>query len=416
MPNDEAPSTIPTDASVHAPAEPPASPPSIDRLAPRLPESREARSGRLLMLVIRSVFMILLVSVTLLTVNSVRSTGEFTYSTMVGLIISMVAVGLLVLAVDALTPNKRLAGVVGIYLGVCLGLIGAVAFGALIDVIARAWEIQQSLGVYLPLAKSVVGLVFCYLSISVVLTTKDDFRLVIPYVEFSRTRRGVRPWLVDTSVLIDGRLPALAASGFVDAPIVVPQFVVEELQKLADSGDRGKRGRGRRGLDLLGRLRESPYADVSLQDFRVAGMGVDRMLVEAARSEGLRILTLDNNLEAVARIQGVTALNLNHLATTLRPALGPGDTANVQVTKRGEGERQGVGYLPDGTMIVIEDGQSRVGATVSVVVTNAVQTAAGRLLFAKIEGVAPATSESMADAATRQPRHTGGAPARDPRT
>jgi uncharacterized protein YacL len=415
MSNDEAPSAIPAEPVAAASTDPHPSTPPSERQILRLPESREARAGRLLMLVIRSVFMILLVSVTLLTVNSVRSTGEFTYSTMVGLIISMVAVGLLVLAVDALTPNKRLAGVVGIYLGVCLGLIGAVAFGALIDVIARAWEIQQSLGVYLPLAKSVVGLVFCYLSISVVLTTKDDFRLVIPYVEFSRTRRGVRPWLVDTSVLIDGRLPALAATGFVDAPIVVPQFVVDELQKLADSGDRTKRGRGRRGLELLARLRESPYADVSLQDFRVSGMGVDRMLVEAARSEGLRILTLDANLEAVARIQGVAALNLNDLASTLRPALGPGDTASVQVTKRGEGERQGVGYLPDGTMVVIEDGQSRVGTTVQVVVSNAVQTAAGRLLFARIEGAAPATAESMADAATRQPRHTGGAPSREPR-
>jgi uncharacterized protein YacL len=415
MSNDEAPSAIPAEPATTVSTDPRPSPTPSEGQILRLPESREARAGRLLMLVIRSVFMILLVSVTLLTVNSVRGTGEFTYSTMVGLIISMVAVGLLVLAVDALTPNKRLAGVVGIYLGVCLGLIGAVAFGALIDVIARAWEIQQSLGVYLPLTKSVVGLVFCYLSISVVLTTKDDFRLVIPYVEFSRTRRGVRPWLVDTSVLIDGRLPALTATGFVDAPIVVPQFVVDELQKLADSGDRTKRGRGRRGLELLARLRESPYADISLQDFRVSGMGVDRMLVEAARSEGLRILTLDANLEAVARIQGVAALNLNDLATTLRPALGPGDTASVQVTKRGEGERQGVGYLPDGTMVVIEDAQSRVGTTVQVVVSNAVQTAAGRLLFARIEGAAPATTESMADAATRQPRHTGGAPSREPR-
>jgi uncharacterized protein YacL len=415
MSHDEAPSAIPAEPVATASTDPHPSMPPSERQILRLPKSREVRAGRLLMLVIRSVFMILLVSVTLLTVNSVRGTGEFTYSTMVGLIISMVAVGLLVLAVDALTPNKRLAGVVGIYLGVCLGLIGAVAFGALIDVIARAWEIQQSLGVYLPLTKSVVGLVLCYLSISVVLTTKDDFRLVIPYVEFSRIRRGVRPWLVDTSALIDGRLHALAATGFVDAPIVVPQFVVDELQKLADSGDRTKRGRGRRGLELLARLRESPYADVSLQDFRVSGMGVDRMLVEAARSEGLRILTLDANLEAVARIQGVTALNLNDLAGTLRPALGPGDTASVQVTKRGEGERQGVGYLPDGTMVVIEDAQSRVGTTVQVVVSNALQTAAGRLLFAKIEGVAPATSESMAEAATRQPRHTGGAPSREPR-
>jgi uncharacterized protein YacL len=223
----------------------------------------------------------------------------------------------------------------------------------------------------------------------------------------------VRPWLLDTSVLIDGRLMALAATGFMDAPLVVPQFVVDELQRLADSGDRAKRGKGRRGLELLARLRETPWADVSLQDFRVSGMSVDRMLIESARSEGLRLLTLDANLEAVARIQGVTALNLNSVAGTLRPALGPGDAVSVQISKRGEGERQGVGYLPDGTMVVVEEGQARVGTSVQVVVTNAVQTAAGRLLFARIEGAAPATSESMADAATRQPRHTGGAPARD---
>jgi uncharacterized protein YacL len=214
-------------------------------------------------------------------------------------------------------------------------------------------------------------------------------------------------------VLIDGRLMALAATGFLDAPLVVPQFVVDELQRLADSGDRTKRGKGRRGLELLGRLRETPWADVSLQDFRVSGMSVDRMLVESARSEGMRLLTLDANLEAVARIQGVTALNLNDVAGTLRPPLGPGDAVSVQVLKRGEGERQGVGYLPDGTMVVVEEGQSRVGTSVQVVVTNAVQTAAGRLLFARIDGAAPATSESMAEAATRQPRHTGGPPPRD---
>jgi uncharacterized protein YacL len=139
-------------------------------------------------------------------------------------------------------------------------------------------------------------------------------------------------------------------------------------------------------------------------------MGVDRMLVESARSENMRLLTLDANLVAVARIQGVTALNLHDLAGTLRPPLGPGDSLSLQVTKRGEGDRQGVGYLPDGTMVVIEEGQSRIGTTVQATVTNAVQTAAGRLLFARIEGTAPATTASMAEAATRQPRHTGGAP------
>jgi uncharacterized protein YacL len=371
----------------------------------RTVENPDARAGRLTMLVIRSVFMVLLVTVTLLTVSSVRTTADFNYTTMLGLVVATTAVGLLVVIIDALTPNKRLAGVVGVYMGVCLGLVGAVALGALLDTVAKAWGIQETAGVYLTLAKTVVGMAFCYLSVSVVLNTKDDLRLVIPYVEFARTRRGVRPWLVDTSVLIDGRLPGLVATGFVDAPLVVPQFVVDELQRLADSGDRTKRGRGRRGLDQLQRLQETPQADLSLQDFRVSGMSVDRMLVEAARAEEMRLLTLDANLQAVARIQGVIALNLNEVAGTLRPALGPGESVSVSIVKRGEGERQGVGYLPDGTMVVVEEGHVRVGATVQAVVTNAVQTAAGRLLFARIDGAAPATTDSMAEAAVRQPRH-----------
>jgi uncharacterized protein YacL len=391
VPPDPAPSVVP------GPGSNPDAPLSI-RVA------REARSSQLLLLVIRSIFMILMVTVTLLTVSSTKTIAEFGYSTIAGLVVATTAVGLLVVAIDALTPNKRLAGVVGVYLGVCLGLVGAVAFGALLDTIAKAWEIKESVGIYLTLAKSVIGLVFCYLSISVVLTTKDDLRLVIPYVEFARSRRGTRPWLLDTSVLIDGRLPSLAGTGFVDAPLVVPQFVVDELQRLADSEDRTRRNRGRRGLDLLAKLRENPYADLSLQDFRVSSMSVDRMLIEAARAEGLRILTLDANLVSVARIQGVNALNLNEVAGTLRPALQPGDSIQVSVTKRGEGERQGVGYLPDGTMVVVEEAHSRIGTSVQAVVTNAVQTAAGRLLFARIEGDAPATVASMAEAATRQPR------------
>jgi uncharacterized protein YacL len=395
-----------SDTRVSDQAEPPApGTPATQAIAPApLHVNRDARAGQLLLLVIRALFMILVVTVTLLTVSSTKTIAEFGFSTIAGLVVASTAVGLLAVAIDALTPNKRLAGVVGVYLGVCLGLVGAVAFGALLDTIAKAWEIKESVGIYLTLAKSVIGLVLCYLSISVVLTTKDDFRLVIPYVEFVRSRRGTRPWLVDTSVLIDGRLASLAGTGFIDAPLVVPQFVIDELQRLADSEDRSKRTRGRRGLDLLARLRENAYADLSVQSFRVSAVSVDRMLIEAARGDALRILTLDANLVSVARIQGVTALNLNEVAGTLRPALQPGDLVSVTVTKRGEGERQGVGYLPDGTMVVIEEGQSRLGATVGAVVTNAVQTSAGRLIFARIEGEAPATVASMAEAATRQGR------------
>ena len=247
---------------------------SIVTSDPPLPsvESNNARSGRFLMQVVRLLFITLLVSVALLTVSSVKTTFDFSFAMILGVAISTTAVGIIVVVIDALTPNKRIAGVVGIYIGVCFGLIGAVAFGALLDTVANAWEFNDpTTKIYLNLGKSIVGLIVCYLSVSVVLNTKDDFRLVIPYVEFSRTRRGVRPWLVDTSVLIDGRIIALANAKLLDASLVIANFVVDELQRLADSGDKTKRARGRRGLENLIKLRENAWTEVTLQNFRVNG-------------------------------------------------------------------------------------------------------------------------------------------------
>jgi uncharacterized protein YacL len=326
------------------------------------------------------------------------------------------AIGLLVVIIDALTPNKRIAGVVGIYIGVCFGLIGAVAFGALLETVVNAWEITDSTTrIYLNLSKSIVGLIICYLSVSVVLNTKDDFRLVIPYVEFSRTRRGVRPWLVDTSVLIDGRILPLVNSKMLDAPLVIANFVVDELQRLADSGDRTKRSRGRRGLENLIKLRENAWTEVSLQNFRVSGLSVDRLLLEAAKGDGLRILTTDSNLESVGKIQGVTIVNMATMVASLRPTMGVGDIVTVAIIKVGEAAGQGVGYLPDGTMVVVEDAATRIGASVEATIANTVNTNAGRLLFAKIEGVAPATRMSMAAAATNQPRESNTPPSVNPK-
>jgi uncharacterized protein YacL len=322
-----------------------------------------------------------------------------------GVAISTTAVGIIVVVIDALTPNKRIAGVVGIYIGVCFGLIGAVAFGALLDTVANAWEFNDpTTKIYLNLGKSIVGLIVCYLSVSVVLNTKDDFRLVIPYVEFSRTRRGVRPWLVDTSVLIDGRIIALANAKLLDASLVIANFVVDELQRLADSSDKTKRARGRRGLENLIKLRENAWTEVTLQNFRVSGLSVDRLLLEAAKGDGLRILTTDSNLESVGKIQGVTIINLATMVASLRPTIGVGDIVTVAIIKAGEAAGQGVGYLPDGTMVVVQDAVTRIGASVEATIANAVNTNAGRLLFAKLEGMAPATQASMAAAATQQPK------------
>jgi uncharacterized protein YacL len=358
--------------------------PISDRLA------QQRRSEKLLLLVVRLLFLVMLLTVTTLTVGSRVDENDpeaFSYSTITAILISTLAVGVIVLAVDSLTPNKRLASTVGIYLGICVGLLGALAVAKLIDVVAQAWELTSSAdpNPYIELAKVVVGIVLCYLAVSFVLTTKDDFRLVIPYVEFAKQVRGVRPLLLDTSVLIDGRIEAMVQSGFIDAPIVIPGFVIEELQTLSDSADRLKRSRGRRGLDVASRLQMNPAVDVSIDHFEVPAHSVDRMLVEVSRLHQMRVLTTDYNLVKVAKITGASALNVNDLASGLKTVVLPGETMRVEVVRAGENEGQGVGYMPDGTMIVVDQGAAHIGSAVEVVVTNSLQTSAGRMIFARVD-------------------------------
>ena len=399
----------------------PPSPGRRNRLA-----AADARSQRILILVLRAIFVVVLISVVVLTVASNRTSAlDFGFSTVVGLLISAAALGLIIITVDALTPNKRLAWVVGIFVGIMIGLVGAVAVGSVIDLVAGAWDLKESSAVYLGLVKVTIGIVLVYLSVSVVLTTRDDLRLVIPYVEFAKQVRGTRPLLLDTSVLIDGRFEDLGRTGILDAPVVVAQFVIDELQALADSGDGTKRQRGRRGLDVLQRLQGNPWIDLEIEDFRNEGRSTDRALVEVAKAERFRIVTTDTGLERVAQINGVACLNLNAVATAMRTGQVTGESLRIAVVKRGENPHQGVGFLEDGTMVVVDHGARRIGETVETVVTNTVQTSAGRLIFARLaegaEGTAaeaaatdessaseprpaePGTS-SMARAATTQPR------------
>ncbi|MBT8484886.1 MAG: TRAM domain-containing protein [Phycisphaerales bacterium] len=362
-------------------------------------------------LAVRLIYMVLLVTVTLLPfVGTVTDQEEFGFADYAGAFVATFLFGAAVLALDALTPNKRLASFFGIYLGIVAGLVGALAVGALLDLIAESWDLTTNPWVaYLGLVKLAVGITLCYLAVSLVLTTKDDFRLVIPYVEFAKQVRGVRPLLMDTSALIDGRIHAFAETGFLDAPLVVPQFVINELQTLADSSDRLKRARGRRGLDMVRTLQANRVVDITIDPANAPGHSVDHMLLRLAADQNLRILTTDYNLNKVAQIHGVSVLNLNDLAQTLRPPLIAGDGLEVQIVKRGESAGQGVGYLPEGTMVVVENASEFVDKSVNVVVTNALQTSAGRMIFARIDDDASAPAPvQMAEAATNQPR---GAPA-----
>ena len=377
-----------------------------------------SRSHRLLLLVVRLLFLVLLVSISMLTIAG-RATGpqEFQLQTFLGVLLASTAIGTIVIVLDAMTPNKRLSSVVGVYMGICFGLIAAVAISFLIDTVVNAMGgADGKTSVYLGVSKAVLALVICYLSVSVVLTTKDDFRVVLPYVEFARQVRGIRPMLLDTATLVDGRIDSLGQAGFIDAPILIPEFVLEELQALSDSLDRQKRLRGRRGLDIVAKMQQNAFLDVAIDSTRPPGVGVDAMLVEMAREGDLRILTSDLNLRKIAEINGVTVLNMNDVARSLRHASIPGDTIEIELVKTGEEPEQAVGYLPDGTMVVVQGGGQLLGKSVPVVVTNSLQTAAGRMIFARLESAEdpqesnPAAKRTVARAATNQPKTTGPGP------
>ena len=190
--------------------------------------------------------------------------------------------------------------------------------------------------------------------------------------------------LLDTSVIIDGRVADIAEAGFIDGALVVPQFVVQELQRLADAPDAVRRNRGRRGFDVLERLRRSEAVRLTILDADVAGVSeVDAKLVALARERGARLVTNDAALGRSAALAGVPAASLHALALALRPVALPGETMQVQVLREGKEPGQGVAYLDDGTMVVVEGGKRHLGQALEVVVTSALQTSAGRMIFTR---------------------------------
>ena len=306
-------------------------------------------------------------------------------------ILATIAAATIIVLLDLKTPRKQLSLVVAVYLAILAGLLAALAIGALIDLIADAWGLPPGdMAVkYLTLLKLATGLTFCYLAVSMVLTTRDNIRLVIPYVEFSKQVRGVRPMLLDTSVLIDGRINTFCRTGFLDAPLMVPRFVIDELHQLGDSSDRTKRERGRRGLENLRSLQDSPSAALSIEETSTAEGAVDQALIELASQNHLRLVTTDQTLQRVADIRQVQTLNLNDLSNMVQGRVVPGDRLTVDILRRGDNEMQGVGFLPDGTMVVVEGAADHIGEHIEVEVTNMLQTNAGRMVFADIQKQQP---------------------------
>jgi uncharacterized protein YacL len=216
-------------------------------------------------------------------------------------------------------------------------------------------------------------------------SNRDEFALIVPYVRFRQTTVQEEPLLVDSSVIIDGRLPDLCATGFLSSSLVVPRFILDELQRLADSADPLKRERGRNALDRLEQMQRNPELSVTIHESEGASeLPVDTQLAQLAKRLNARLLTSDSGLGAIARLQNVVVLNLTDLVRVLRPVLEPGQQMELTLVKEGREAHQAVGYLGDGTMIVVNHARQHIGKTVRVTISSALQTSAGRLFFGEL--------------------------------
>lgn len=294
----------------------------------------------------------------------------------------LLLVAFAVVAVDMFFPRKRIEVISAVYFGLLVGVL----LSYLLTTAMAPFLLENRFRSFISLG---ILTVLCYTCVSLLIQTKDDFRFVIPYVEFSRDLKGLKPLILDTSSIIDGRLAELAETGILDSQLVMPRFVLLELQSIADSSDKLRRVRGRRGLDILNRLRTNDKLDFMMYDRELsefAGQPVDMKLVLLAKHLDGKLVTGDFNLNKVAKLHNVEVIDLNQIASALKPQFLPGEGFQVRVVKPGEGHDQGIGYLDDGTMVVVEGGRERLNQTIGVVVTSTLQTQAGRMIFTKYDG------------------------------
>ena len=294
------------------------------------------------------------------------------------LVVGLMAAALvtaLVLIAESLAGRARLDRLVW---GVVGGVTGLIA-GAVLGGVTRA--LAPSMGPMVLAVASVLGL---YLGIALGVR-RGPHLTGLNAALFPRATTGRVIKLVDTSAIIDGRIADLAATGFVEGPLVVLQFVLRELQQIADSTDPRKRTRGKRGFEVVQRLQRLPGALMEISEVDVPGVtDVDEKLLEIAKARSAKVITTDYNLNKLAELSGVAVLNINELANALKPAAVAGEAMHVHVLREGKESGQGIAYLDDGTMVVIDQGKRWIGQSVEVVVTSVLQTPAGRLIFTRL--------------------------------
>jgi uncharacterized protein YacL len=294
-----------------------------------------------------------------------------------------------IIVIDVVFPRKRLDIITCVYFGIIVGLFLTYVVGIALTPIVPDQNNPAAAAVVSAI-RLVVGMLLCYFCVSLLMQTKDDFRFIIPYVEFAKEVKGLKPYVLDTSVVIDGRIADLVDTNVLDNQLIMPRFVLGELQGIADSSDKLRRERGRRGLDILNKLRSKDHVDLKIYESELpemVGQPVDMKLVILAKHLEGKIVTGDYNLNKVARLHNVQVINLNDIANSLKPVFLPGEVVQVKIIKPGEAQGQGVGYLEDGTMVVVEGGREFLHQVVRISVTSILQTSAGRMVFGKYDGV-----------------------------
>lgn len=305
------------------------------------------------------------------------------YSTMSGRELALVGLGigiagaLVIIIVEVLMRRVSITGLSAAVFGLIFGLIMALLLSFALNMVPMTETLRSSLRV-------ILMLIFCYLGMVIAMRGKDEFNLVIPYVRLTRQDVGTELIILDTSVIIDGRIADISQTKFIEGRFLIPRFVLKELQQIADSKDGLKRNRGRRGLEILSKIQKNPHIDVRIHEEDFPDLvEVDAKLIKLATVLNAKVFTNDFNLSKVAELQGIKVLNINELANALKPIVLPGEMLEVKVVKEGKEYNQGIGYLDDGTMIVVENGKHLLGQAVKTTVTSVLQTTAGRMIFTK---------------------------------
>jgi len=332
------------------------------------------------LLVIRFVFIFLCIAASWLVCYTIKEWDDHRALAMaIGLLI-----GVLIVLVDVMLKGFSLRGLTALTFGLAMGMIVSWMIG-------NSPLLEEGDPQVIYLVRLALFVICAYLGTVIALRGKDDFNLVIPYVRFVPHEVDVPLVVVDTSALIDGRIARIARSQFLSSALIIPTFVLSELQHIADSPDALKQARGRRGLQVLNDLRAIKHLDIRIHTSEVTRrQDIEAKLVFLAQSMRAKLLTTDDNLASMARFQGVQCLDIHLLEEALRPELVIGESVVVDLAKPGKDEGQAVGYLPDGTMVVVNHGRAFVGKRVSAEIIGVLPGANGKMVFANLLGESPA--------------------------